>query len=61
MPKRVQMRSEELAPLQKRFAQVRSDKAYLNEVMSNAERAFTNASKMLRKVYKKISAAPKSV
>jgi len=53
---------EELAPLQKRFAQVRSDKAYLSEVIqSNAERAFTNASKMLRKVYKKIGAAPKSI
>jgi tryptophanyl-tRNA synthetase len=53
---------EELAPLQKRFAEIRSDKAYLNEVMqSGSQRAFANASKMLRKVYKKIGVAPRSI
>ncbi len=52
----------ELAPLQQRFAQIRSDKAYLNDVIkSGAQRASGVAIKMMRKVYKKIGTAPREV
>jgi tryptophanyl-tRNA synthetase len=44
-----------LEPLQKRYEQIRSDREYLSAVIKNgAERAESNASKMLRKVQKKI-------
>jgi len=53
---------EELAPLQERYAKIRADKAYLNDVISNgAENAGRNAFKMLRKVYKKIGYAPRKI
>ncbi|MFA5675774.1 MAG: tryptophan--tRNA ligase [Christensenellales bacterium] len=53
---------EDIAPLQRRFAQIRSDKDYLNGVIKNsAQRAFGAAAKMMRKVYKKIGAAPKEI
>lgn len=53
---------EELAPLQQRYQKIRADKTYLSEVIqSGGERAFANAIKMMRKVYKKIGAAPKSL
>ena len=52
----------ELEPLQKRFKEIRGDKAYLNQVIqSGAERAYANAIKMLRKVQKKIGLAPRSL
>ena len=53
---------EELAPLQQRYQKIRADKAYLNEVIqSGGERAYKNAIKMMRKVNKKIGAAPRSI
>lgn len=53
---------EELMPLQQRFEMIRADKAYLNEVIQNgAQRAFLNAGKILRKVYRKIGAAPREL
>ena len=53
---------EELAPLQKEYARIRADKAYLNQVMQNgAERAGMNAMRMLRKVKKKVGFAPEKV
>jgi tryptophanyl-tRNA synthetase len=52
----------ELEPLQKEYARIRADKAYLNEVMqTGAQRAGANAHRMLRKVYKKIGFAPEKV
>ena len=52
----------ELEPLQQRFAKIRADKDYLNQtIQSGAERAYANAIKMLRKVYKKIGVAPRQV
>ncbi len=52
----------ELEPLQRRFAQIRADKAFLEQVIKNgAERAGANAVKMLRTVYKKIGVAPKQL
>ncbi len=52
----------ELEPLQKEYARIRADKAYLNEVIQGgAQRAGTNALRMLRKVYKKIGFAPEKV
>lgn len=52
----------ELEPLQKRYAEIRADKAYLNQVIQNgAERAYANAVKMLRKVYKKVGVAPRQI
>ncbi len=48
-----------LEPLQKRYAQVRSDKAYLEEIMTeNAEKAARAAAKTLFKVHKKLGLAP---
>ncbi|MGI6153551.1 MAG: tryptophan--tRNA ligase [Christensenellaceae bacterium] len=50
----------ELEPLQSRYAEVRKDKAYLEEVMiSNAQKAGSVAVKTLRKVQKKIGLAPR--
>lgn len=52
----------ELEPLQKEYARIRSDKAYLNDVIhTGARTAHDNAKKMLRKVYKKIGFAPEKV
>ncbi len=52
----------ELEPLQQRYAAIRADKAYLNQVIqSGAERAGKNAVRMLRKVYKKIGVAPREL
>jgi tryptophanyl-tRNA synthetase len=52
----------ELEPLQKEYARIRADKAYLNEVIgAGAQRAGANAKKMLRKVYKKVGFAPEKV
>jgi tryptophanyl-tRNA synthetase len=52
----------ELEPLQRRYAKMRSDKAYLNEVIqSGGQRAQENALRMLQKVYKKIGFAPRKV
>jgi tryptophanyl-tRNA synthetase len=49
---------EELKPLQKRYAKIRADKAYLAGVMhSGAQRAYGNAIKMLRKVQHKVGLA----
>lgn len=49
---------EELRPLQERYTKVRSDKAYLNEVMQNgAQKAQSNALRMLRKVQHKVGLA----
>lgn len=45
----------EIEPVQKRFAQIKSDKAYLDQIIKkNAETASYLASKTLRKVYKKV-------
>jgi tryptophanyl-tRNA synthetase len=53
---------EELAPLQKEYARIRADKAYLNQVIeSGARQAGANAKRMLRKVYRKIGFAPEKV
>lgn len=50
----------QLEPLQKRYEQIRADKAYLAGVMkSGAERAEANAARMLRKVQKKVGLVPK--
>ena len=52
----------ELEPLQQRYSKIRSDKAYLNEVIqSGGQRAQGNAVRMLQKVYKKIGFAPRKV
>lgn len=53
---------EELKPLQERYRQIRSDKAYLNGVMqAGAEKARRNSLKVLRKVYKKIGFTPHEI
>ncbi|MGI5849480.1 MAG: tryptophan--tRNA ligase [Christensenellales bacterium] len=50
----------ELEPLQKRFKEIRNDKTYLNQIIKDgSEKAYSNAVKMLRKVYSKIGFAPK--
>ena len=52
----------ELEPLQKRYAEVRGDKAFLEGVMTeNAERAFCAARKTLSKVQRKIGLAPRKL
>ena len=52
----------ELAPVQKRYAEIRSDKEFLNRVMAdNAEAANRQAGRMLSKVYKKIGLAPRKI
>lgn len=52
----------ELEPLQKRYAEVRGDKAFLEEVMTeNAEKAAYAARKTLYKVQKKIGLAPRKL
>ena len=52
----------ELAPLQERYKQIRSDKEYLNRIMAdNAAAAHANAMRMLSKVYKKIGLAPRKI
>ena len=52
----------ELEPLQKRYAEIRSDKEYLNGIISeNAEKAYYAARKTLGKVQKKIGFAPKKL
>ena len=52
----------ELVPLQKRYAEIRGDKEFLNRVMiENAAYAAGHAARMLAKVYKKIGLAPKKV
>lgn len=52
----------ELVPLQKRYAEIRGDKEFLNRVMiENAAYAAGQAARMLAKVYKKIGLAPKKV
>lgn len=52
----------ELEPLQKRYAEIRADKEFLNRVMAgNAESAGRQAARMLSKVYKKIGLAPRKI
>lgn len=52
----------ELEPLQKRYAEIRSDKGFLNRVMAdNAAHANAQAGKMLSRVYKKIGLAPRKI
>lgn len=52
----------ELEPLQKRYAEVRGDKAFLEGVMTeNAEKAFCAARKTLSKVQRKIGLAPRKL
>lgn len=52
----------QLVPLQERYAEIRSDKAYLNRVMAdNAAAANASAGRMLAKVYKKIGLAPRKI
>ena len=52
----------ELEPLQKRFSEIRSDKAYLNRIMQeNAAAANARAVRTLSKVYKKIGLAPRKI
>ncbi len=52
----------ELEPLQKRYAQVRGDKAFLEQVMTeNAQKAERAAKKTLLKVQKKIGLAPRKL
>ncbi len=52
----------ELEPLQKRYEQVRTDKAFLQQVMTqNAEKASYTARKTLFKVQKKIGFAPRKL
>ena len=53
---------QELEPLQKRYSEIRSDKEYLNGVISeNAEKAYYAARKTLSKVQKKIGFAPRKL
>lgn len=53
---------EELKPLQERYAKIRADKAYLNEVIQKgAQTAGRDAMRTLRKVYKKIGFAPREI
>lgn len=52
----------ELEPLQKRYAEIRADKEFLNRVMTgNAETASGQAGRMLSRVYKKIGLAPRKI
>ena len=52
----------ELEPLQKRYQQIRTDKAFLEKVMTeNAQKAAYAARKTLSKVQKKIGLAPKKL
>lgn len=52
----------ELQPLQKRYEQIRKDKAYLEQVMmQNAQKASQTARKTLYKVQKKIGFAPRKL
>ena len=49
----------ELSPLRERYAEIRKDKVYLNDVMSaGRERAEKEAFKTLMKVHKKVGLAP---
>ncbi len=51
----------ELEPLQKEYARIRADKAFLNDVIAaGAKSAHDNARRMLRKVYKKIGLPEKA-
>jgi tryptophanyl-tRNA synthetase len=53
---------EELKPLQERYRQIRSDKAYLNGIIKEgAEAAYRNSQRVLRKVYKKVGFAPREI
>ena len=50
----------EIGPIRDRFHEIRSDKAYLEEVyQQGAEKASRRASKILRKVYKKMGFTPR--
>ena len=52
----------ELEPLQKRYEQIRGDKAFLQQAMAqNAEKASRAARKTLLKVQKKIGFAPRKL
>ena len=47
--------ADHLAPIQKKYAQISSDKAYIEACMKNgAEKAFKASRKTLQKVYKKV-------
>lgn len=49
-----------LAPIQEKYAKLRADKAYLNEIAkSSAEKAARNAARTLSKVYRKMGFAPR--
>lgn len=51
-----------LEPIQKRYEEIRNDKAYLNEIIkSSSERANKTAYKTLRKVYKKVGLAQREL
>jgi len=53
---------EELLPFQEQYKKIRADKAYLNEVMQDgAMRATRNSQRILRKVYKKVGFAPRTI
>ncbi len=53
---------EELLPLQQRYEKIRTDKAYLQQVIqASAEQAGRNAARMLRKVHKKVGLAPREL
>jgi tryptophanyl-tRNA synthetase len=53
---------EELKPFQAQYKRIRADKAYLNQVMQDgANKAARNSVKILRKVYKKVGLAPRSI
>jgi tryptophanyl-tRNA synthetase len=52
----------ELEPLQKRYAEIRADKEFLNRIMAeNAGAAGAQAGRMLSKVYKKVGLAPRKI
>jgi tryptophanyl-tRNA synthetase len=52
----------ELEPVQKKYAEIRSDKEFLNKVMTaGAQAADAQAGRMLAKVYKKIGLAPRKI
>lgn len=51
-----------LEPLQKRYNEIRNDKAFINEVMARGdEKAAKAAYKTLNKVYKKVGFAPRNL
>lgn len=51
-----------LEPVQKRYNEIRNDKAFISEIISvSDERAAKTAYKTLSKVYKKVGLAPKSL